>query len=255
MIIAACQHDIVWEDKHATQERVRALLDAHHLPRGSLLVLPEMFATGFSMNVEKIAEGEQRVTERFLSTLARENAWFVLAGVVTRGNDGSGRNEAVLFDPAGVAKARYVKLHPFSAGGESAHYVAGEEIVTVSVGEFTMSPFVCYDLRFPEVFRSAVKRGAQLFIVIANWPQARAEHWSALLKARAIENQAFVVGVNRCGADPNHSYAGRSLILGPRGEVLAETGDQPAVIRAEIGLGDLLGYRAEFPALRDMRVL
>jgi len=116
-----------------------------------------------------------------------------------------------------------------------------------------VAPFVCYDLRFPEVFRIAAARGAQLLAVIANWPSAREAHWLTLLRARAIENQAYVAGVNRCGEDPRLRYTGRSVIIDPRGEVLADAGSDEAVITADIDLADLEEYRRSFPALADMR--
>jgi predicted amidohydrolase len=115
-----------------------------------------------------------------------------------------------------------------------------------------VAPFVCYDLRFPEVFRSAVRKGAQVMAVIANWPAKRVEHWVTLLKARAIENQAYVIGVNRVGTDPKLTYPGRSLIVDPHGNVLADGGDKEAVIRAEIDAGVVDAWRRDFPALRDM---
>jgi predicted amidohydrolase len=253
MIVACCQLDSVWEDKERSHARVTALLDAAPLPRGSLLLLPEMFATGFSMNVARTTEGAERQSERFLSALARERGLHVVAGLVTTGADGRGRNEAVVFEPSGREQARYCKLHPFTYGGEAEHFASGERVVTFEWAGCTVAPFVCYDLRFPEAFRVAVRKGAQLMAVVANWPAAREAHWLALLRARAIENQAFVAGVNRCGADPKLSYSGRSLIVDPRGEILAEGPSGEALVRTEIDLGALEAYRREFPALRDMR--
>ena len=148
---------------------------------------------------------------------------------------------------------RYSKIHPFSYGGETEQYAAGKDVLTYRLGEFLVAPFVCYDLRFPEVFRHAVKKGAQLYTVIANWPEPREAHWLALLKARAIENQAFVLGVNRCGRDPKLAYSGRGQIVDPRGQVLADGGGSEGVFGAEIDLGSLLSYRKDFPALQDMK--
>lgn len=118
---------------------------------------------------------------------------------------------------------------------------------------FTVAPFICYDVRFPEAYRLAVARGAQLLVTIANFPTARVHHWTSLLVARAIENQVYAVGVNRCGADPNVSYPGRSLVVDPEGRVVAEAGDGEAVLAADLSLDALLAYRARFPALRDMK--
>jgi predicted amidohydrolase len=149
--------------------------------------------------------------------------------------------------------ARYQKIHPFTFGGESKHYEPGREIVTFDWGGFTVCPLVCYDLRFPEVFRLAVRRGVNLFAVIANWPASREDHWLTLLRARAIENLAYVVGVNRCGQDNVLSYSGRSLVIDPRGRILADAGNGPGVIHATVDVDMLRRYRAGFGALEDMR--
>lgn len=255
MNVACCQMDIAWENKPANYAKVRALLDAAAVPAGSLLVLPEMFATGFSMNVAAIAEsGEERETECFLAETARARGLYVLGGIVTRDPDGRrGRNEAVLFCPNGRESARYQKMHPFSFGGETAHYASGSHPVVTPVGDWAVAPFVCYDLRFPEVFRSAVRRGgAQVLVVIANWPEAREAHWITLLAARAIENQAYVVGVNRCGRDPRHAYSGRSRIIGPRGEEIVDAGSGEGIVQARLDRDALVSWRQAFPALADI---
>ncbi|MBI3839364.1 MAG: carbon-nitrogen family hydrolase [Planctomycetia bacterium] len=253
MQIVGCQTDIVWENKAANHDRVRGLLLSSPIKPGALVVLPEMFATGFSMHVDTIAEPAGGETQTFLAEVARQFRSYLLGGVVTRAADGRGRNEAVVYGPDGQQVARYCKLHPFSYAGETKYYQAGETNVLFACHDFQVAPFVCYDLRFPEIFRRAVRRGAQLLVVIANWPQARESHWLALLRARAIENQAYVVGVNRAGSDPHARYGGHSLFVGPRGETLAEGGEGPELVTAEIELAPLLEYRRQFPALADMR--
>jgi predicted amidohydrolase len=253
MHVAGVQLDIVWEDKVANHAKVRALVAAAKLPRGSLVVLPEMFATGFSMNVAGIAEDPGGMTEAFLAALAMEQGVQVCGGVVTRAPDGRGLNQSVTVGPDGAVVARYSKIHPFSYAGETNHYAPGTETLVARWGEASVAPFVCYDLRFPEIFRNAVKKGAQLLTVIANWPEPREAHWLALLKARAIENQAFVVGVNRCGKDPKLAYSGRGQIIDPRGNVLADGGNREGVFSAEVDLSALVAYRKDFPALQDMR--
>ncbi len=159
----------------------------------------------------------------------------------------------MVYAPDGALVSRYAKLHPFSFGGETNHYQAGDEIELIDMGEFRVAPFVCYDLRFPEAFRRAVRAGAEVLVVIANWPAAREAHWLALLAARAIENQAYVVGLNRVGSDPHLSYSGKSLILGPRGETLVGGGTGEQLLVAEIEKAPLEEYRCQFPALVDMR--
>ena len=253
MKIVGCQLDITWEDKEANHEHVRELLQQASPASDSLIILPEMFATGFSMNVGKIAEDQDRPTQDFLSKIAAEHHSFVLGGVVIRSKDGRGLNQAVVYSPSGGELARYSKMHPFSYAGETEHYAPGTGIETFACNSFVFAPFICYDLRFPEAFRAATRRGAQVLAVIANWPAAREDHWLSLLKARAIENQAYVIGINRCGCDPNHSYSGRSQAINPRGEILSDAGSSQGWIQADLDLQELLSYRREFPALEDMR--
>lgn len=253
MYVAGVQLDIAWEDREANHAKVCGLVAAANLPKGALVALPEMFATGFSMNVAGIAQSDARETETFLAALAKEHGIFVCGGVVVRPDWGKGLNQSVTFGPDGTLVARYSKIHPFSYGGETEQYSGGGEVLTYRAGPFEVAPFVCYDLRFPEIFRVAVKKGAQLYTVIANWPEPREAHWLALLKARAIENQAFVIGVNRCGRDPKLAYSGRGQILDPRGNVVADGGNREGVFGAEIDLAALQQYRKEFPALNDIK--
>jgi predicted amidohydrolase len=252
MNLVCCQWNIAWEDKPANYARVRALLAVAKPAPGSLVVLPEMFATGFSMNAAMIQEGAASPTESFLAQIAREQGVYVLGGLVSAAR-GRPRNEAAVCSPDGQLLARYAKMYPFTPGGEAQAYAAGDEIVTFRWDRCVVSPFICYDLRFPEVFRAAARRGAQLLVVLANWPVVRLEHWITLLRARAIENQAYVAGVNRCGADPQLVYPGRSLIVDPLGQVVADAGEAEGVISAEVSLAELEAWRAHFPALRDMR--
>ena len=159
----------------------------------------------------------------------------------------------MIFSPEGVELARYRKMHSFTYAGESQHYRQGSALSLFEINGFRIAPFICYDLRFPEIFRQATKRGVDLFAVIANWPAAREQHWLTLLKARAIENQAYVAAVNRCGDDPRLHYSGRSLIIDPHGDVLADAKDQKGTISGLLDLEYLHKYRREFPALADMR--
>jgi len=216
------------------------------------VLLPEMFPSGFTMNVAAAAESKGRDSEVFLGRTAKEFGIYLVAGIVTA-RDGLGRNEAVVFSPDGIEIARYCKMQPFNLGGEGQHYCAGNEIVTFNWNGLTVAPFICYDLRFPELFRAAVLRGAQLFAVIANWPVMRIGHWVTLLQARAIENQAYAIGTNRCGADPKLSYNGRSIIVNPHGDILADAGDGEKVITADVDAQAVVKWRADFPALADMR--
>jgi predicted amidohydrolase len=253
MNIVAVQPDIAWEDKEANYRTVEQMLAGDTIEPDSLIVLPEMFATGFSMQVDQIAEGESSPTEAFLDNLARRYRSTIIGGLVRRASDGRGLNEAVVVGPGGERLTRYAKLHPFSFAGETEHYAPGGFIALFQWGDFTVAPFICYDLRFPEIFREAVQRGADLFAVIACWPNLRERHWMALLRARAIENQAWVVGVNRCGSDPKLTYSGHSQIIDPKGNVIVDADMEQKLIQAMPDHAALVEYRREFPVLEDIR--
>ena len=253
MYVVCCQLNIIWENKPANHDKVHVLIEKAAPRHDSLVILPEMFSTGFSMNVATISDSDSRETQNFLATLAADYGLYVVGGVVSTAPGSRGFNECVAFSPDGVEIARYRKMHPFTLAGESEHYAAGGAVQVFPCHEFKIAPFICYDLRFPEVFRDAVRRGATLYTVIANWPTPRVEHWVTLLKARAIENQAYVVGVNRCGDDPHLSYPGRSMIIDPRGQILAEAGSQEGTISADLDLNALTDYRRGFPFLQDIR--
>ena len=253
MTVVPTQSDIVWEDKPANFTKARRLLQQAAPPKDSLVVLPEMFATGFSMNTEAIAESYGGPTEQFLSSLAKEHGVYVAGGAAMRGRDGRARNKALVFSPGGELTTFYAKMRPFTPGGEAEHYVAGERPAMFRWGEATVSPFVCYDLRFPEIFRQATAAWQpELLVVIASWPEKRILHWVRLLQARAIENQAYVVGVNRVGSDPYYQYPGRSLIVDFNGEILADAGGQEGCISATLDLPILRKYREGLPFLKDM---
>jgi omega-amidase len=255
MDIIGLQWNLAWEAKEANFARVEAMLALARPKPGALVILPEMFATGFSMNVPKIGEGElgEGETAAFASSLARKYSINVLAGIVTRGDQGRGFNEAVVFEPDGREAVRYRKMHPFTFAGEDNFYEAGPRPVIWHGAGLAVAPFICYDLRFPEAFRMATRAGAELFVVIANWPSTRVEHWRVLLRARAIENQAFVVGVNRSGSDPNVDYPWASLVVNPHGEIVAELDGNEGVLRATIDGETVRKNRRDLPFLKDLR--
>ncbi|HEX8913499.1 MAG TPA: carbon-nitrogen family hydrolase [Humisphaera sp.] len=251
--VAAVQFDIAWEDKPANYRTASEAVRKADLPAGSLVILPEMFATGFSMNAAKTEEPPHGPTFDFLASMAKHHDLYVLAGVVQKGPDGRPRNEALAIDPAGRLLARYAKMHPFALGGEKVAYAAGTEVVQFDWHGVRVTPFICYDLRFPELFRRAARRGTDLFAVIASWPNPRTHHWTSLLLARAIENQAYVVGNNRTGADPALTYDGRSQIIDFAGTIVADADVKPGVIRAGIDPDALRAWRNKLPFLQDMR--
>ncbi len=249
MLLAALQYDIAWEDPNANRRALAALLDRAALPSGSLVLLPELGDVGFSINLDAITPSS---APDWAADEARRRGLFIACGYPTRESDGFGRNRCVIARPDGSLSHPYAKVHPFGFGRETEAYRGGDRLTLVSVGPFTACPLICYDLRFPELWRLATLAGADLFLVGASWPAARQHHWRSLLIARAIENQAFVVASNRIGRDPTLLYAGGSMVIAPTGEVLAEADDQATVITAAADHASLLAWRERFPALRDL---
>lgn len=247
-----CQINSLWEDRNAVYPAVTELLEAAQPPPGSLITLPEMFSTGFTFNPRLAEHPLTGPTIEVLSTLASRFKCYVIGGVLAKYPAAARpHNAAIVMGPDGQALARYDKMHLFGFAGEHEHILPGDRTVQIQIDDLMVSPFICYDLRFPEIFRTATIGGAELFVVIANWPAERAAHWTTLLQARAIENQAYVIGVNRCGSDLEHHYNGQSMIIGPKGQILAQADDRPCVMGAELSRDALRAYREEFPAIQD----
>jgi predicted amidohydrolase len=250
--IAAVQHDVVWEDRDATLARLEPQLKAAAGAGARLVVLTEMFPTGFSMEPERIAEPEGGPSTEFLRTQAGElGVW--LAGSVPINPAGGGRpvNRLLLAGPGGELH-HYDKIHPFTYSGEHEHYGAGTQRLTVEVEGVRVTPFVCYDLRFADEFW-AEAAGTDCYVVVAKGPAARRAHWQALLVARAIENQAYVVGVNRIGEGGGLHYSGDSRIVDPGGEILAAGAGGETILLADVDPDVVAETRQRYPFLRDRR--
>ena len=252
MKVALVQFDIAWEDVAENHRRVAERLKKAAAGGARLAILPEMFPTGFSMDASRIAQPRGGETEAFLRRTAAElSLWIVGSIPEAGGGESAPRNTALVVSPEGDV-VRYSKIHPFTYAGEHRHYAAGDRIVTIAIEGVRATPFVCYDLRFPEPFRFAAKE-TDLFVVVANWPEARRAHWQTLLRARAIENLAYVAGVNRIGDGGKLHYAGDSALIDPWGEVLAEGDDSDRVLVADVDPARVAEARAKFPALEDVR--
>lgn len=252
MKVAGVQHDVAWEDREATLARLEPQLRAAAGTGARLVVLTEMFPTGFSTEPERVAEPEGGPTTEFLRTQAAElNVWLT-GSVPTHPADG-GRpvNRLLLAGPGGELR-HYDKIHPFSYSGEHERYAAGAERVTFDVEGVRVTPFVCYDLRFADEFW-AMAQGTDCYVVVANWPSSRRAHWQALLVARAIENQAYVVGVNRVGEGGGLHYSGDSRIVDPLGEILAAGACGETILLADVDPVVVAETRKRYPFLADRR--
>ena len=251
MHVLALQYPPVWHDKPGSHAVIEAMVEAAQPPAGSLVVLPEMSDCGWTMDTDAATRGDSLgwAAECAVRWRASVQIGFARSDDRPPGH----ANATAIVHPDGRIGPIYEKMHPFGFTDEPRFYAAGDEIVLDRVGDFGVAPSICYDLRFPELHRLATAGGAEVLSIIANWPTARIEHWRALLIARAIENQAFVIAVNRVGSDPDHDYGGRSMLISPLGKVLAEGGDEPTTLQAEFDRSTLLKYRASFPALADRR--
>ncbi|MEM9292024.1 MAG: nitrilase-related carbon-nitrogen hydrolase [Acidobacteriota bacterium] len=254
--VAGLQTEIVWEDPQANFRHVEALAQRAVAAGAKLLVLPEMFATGFSMRGRHIARWSQEI-EDFASHLARQSGVWVAAGYAEPGlaadEDALPRNVCALLSPQGEVAAKYSKIHPFSLAGEHEQFAGGTESITLDLGGLRVTPLICYDLRFPEVFRCAAG-GTDLFLVVANWPDPRVDAWSTLLRARAIENQAFVLGVNRVGKDANGlPHSGCSALLDPLGRPRSTAAGAPGLVLGEVTAAEVQQVRQRFGFLDDRR--
>jgi predicted amidohydrolase len=229
---------------------------------GDLVVLPEMFDTGFSFRLEVTADREGRTLE-FLRGLATTRRVTVHGARTVERPDGRGLNRVTAIGPDGAVLCEYDKVHPFSLGcpSEAETFAPGAGVVTYPWRDAdgttltTVCPAICYDLRFPELFRLGMLKGAEVFAIGSNWPSNREIHRRTLSIARAIENQAFVLSVNRCGRDPGLEYPGGTLAVSPRGEVLGQMEGGEGVLSVEIDLDDLRRWRGVFKAWRDVRLI
>lgn len=246
MRVAGIQMDIAWEDPAANFETVRAADTGD----ARLVVLPEMFATGFTMNATKVAPLADSVRE-FLSERAKETGAYVLGGYAEEGSQRP-RNACSIYDRSGAEILHYQKIHPFTLAGEEEHYDGGESLTTVTIEGVRVTPVICYDLRFPELFRIAAER-TDLFVVIANWPAKRSHPWRTLLMARAAENQAYVLGVNRVGIGGGEPHSGDSLLVDPFGNPIDSASGEPAVVTGEVDPAKVADAREHFSFLADRR--
>lgn len=254
MKVYGIQFNSAWENKDENFKTINLMLNSMVIKKDSLLVLPEMFATGFSYNIEITTNNEPRKTESFLSQLARDNHSWVLAGMVyPTEKKNKGINSSVIFNPDGEKIGSCSKLKTISVLGENRVHINGDKIEIYSIQSFRLTPFICYDLRFPEFFRSSFSRGTNLFVVIACWPKIRMKHWINLIQARAIENQSYVIGVNRVGSDHELDYCGHSLIVDPIGNILVEGGSKNEIIEADLDKKIIDAWRHEFPFYKEIK--
>ncbi len=252
MKVAALQMDIAWHDPSANHEKARSMATQAKEAGADLFVLPEMFSTGFSMDTSITPEPLDGTTPNLLRTLARELNMAIVGGFVLERDAAGPQNVALAVDRHGNDLALYAKIHQIALLGEDVNYEPGHLPVPFQLGEIGAACFVCYDLRFPELFRAVVDH-CGLILVIACWPAVRQPHWDVLLPARAVESQCFVIGVNRVGEGGGHTFLGGSAIIDPVGQILAHGGDKETLLLAEIDPAMVAEVRSTMPFLSDRK--
>lgn len=252
MKLGLAQMDIIWENKEENGIKIEKLILEATQKNIECLLFPEMTLTGFSMDTEKIGESYNNLrTIGIVSKLCTHYNIFVGIGYVEKSKTKSLNKYAVISDKGEIV-ADYAKIHPFSAGEESIYYDGGVKIEYCNIKDIQTTPFICYDLRFPEIFQIASKK-SQLITIAANWPVERREHWIALMKARAIENQCYIAGVNRFGQANGLYYNGNSMIINPFGEIISDNLVGEGIVSAEIDKELVTKYRKEFRLKEDRR--
>lgn len=251
MKVAVCQTDIFFEDRRCNYAVGEEMIGRAARKNADIALFPEMSFTGFSMNTALSAEKNSDTSE-YMKRLAQQYDISIGFGWVKK-RDTRAENHYSIVSRRGKIVLDYIKLHSFSPGGEDRHFTPGDSIETCILEGMPFSVFICYDLRFPEIFQAASNMVSSI-IVPANWPEARSEHWKCLLRARAIETQCYIIGINCVGMQGDTLYQGHSAVLNPAGETILELSDSQEMQICEIE-DDANFYRDCFPYKRDRRQL
>ncbi len=251
LTLTIIQTDLRWEDKAANLQRLKEKIDAIE-ERTEIVVLPEMFTTGFSMEPELFAETMEGETVQWMKDIAANNKIIITGSVMIKENDDY-FNRLIWMLPNGQY-GYYDKRHLFAYGEEDKHFTAGNKRLIASVKGWKINLLICYDLRFPVWGRqqsTETETEFDMLIYVANWPERRSHAWKTLLCARAIENQCYVAGVNRIGKDNKNNYSGNSLVIDPMGQVLYHMADEEDVFTITLQKEEVNKVRLQFPFWKD----
>lgn len=250
MITGIAQIDVIWEDVPQNMKKIESFVKEASQNNVELILFPEMALTGFTMNIKKLVLSEDEII-KWIRHMAIDNNISIGVGFAVK-VDEKGKNKYVIVSEAGNILALYTKIHPFSYSGENERYYKGNEICNCKIREFQITPFICYDLRFPEIFQLASKK-SQVIIVAASWPKSREEHWVTLLKARAIENQCYIIGINRIGFGDGLEYSGKSIFVSPDGKILNEMNSREMLIIEDLKVQAIKEVKDRFDIKKDRR--
>lgn len=252
--IACLQMDIAFGDPAKNYKHAAKLIEQANALKPDITVLPELWTTGYDLdNLKTTAEAEAQAAKAFFKDAALKYNSHFIGGSVANKTEAGIENTLVVFDKDGNQAGTYSKLHLFKLMDEHLHLAAGKEKGLFSLDGHKFAGLICYDIRFPEWVRAHALHEVEAMFVVAEWPIQRLEHWRALLIARAIENQCFVIACNRAGSDPNNTFAGHSMVINPWGEVIAEGGEDEEILIAEIDLDEVNEARSRIPIFTDRR--
>lgn len=252
--LSLAQMDVAHGDPEANVVAAAALIEEAARRGSDLVLLPELWDSGFALN--RAAALASRPGEGLfarVADLARRHRLYIAGSMLEAGDVGRCYNCAAVFSPAGELLARYRKAHLIGLMGEDRWLTPGDALVTLDLPWGRAGLAICYDLRFPELFRRLTLDGARLILLPASWPLPRRMHWRALTRARAIENQLFLAACNRVGQDGEYRFFGASALIDPWGERLVEAGETPALLTVAVDLSQVDAVRDRLPALRDRR--
>jgi omega-amidase len=242
------QPDMAWEDIEANLDMLEGMLEKVDTDK-DLLVLPETFSTGFTMQSEKVAEGEDGKAVQWMKRMALEKQCYVTGSLIFRAQDDLIYNRLLWVSPKGI-EAYYDKRHLFRPGGEKENFSQGNERKLFSLDEFRILPQICYDLRFPVFSRS--RGDYDVLLYVANWPDSRQAVWETLTRARAMENQSYLIGTNRVGSDGTGTVSiGGTCLIDPVGNEIHRLDEKPGIISSVLDLEKLRNFREKFPAWKD----
>lgn len=250
MKVAVCQQEIIFENKDANVKKICCFSEKAKKMKADIIFFPEMSFTGFSMNINKTAEKDDS-NINIIKNAAVKNSLYIGFGWVKPFRDKAENHYSVISSEGGFVYD-YVKIHPFSYAGEDKLFIKGNEVKFFDIADIRFSVFVCYDLRFPEIFQVASEK-AEVIVIVANWPEKRIEHWKALLRARAIENQCYIIGINCFGRQDNIFYSGESKCYNPDGKLISDVMNGEAINVFDI-IDDIEMYRKTFPVKKDRNI-
>lgn len=252
--VVLIQMDIVFGEPDKNYQNVKTLFAKADLHQGDLVVLPEMWNTGYDLTrLAEIADVEGQQTQACLIALAKQYHVTIFGGSVAVRVADQYVNRAYIVDSNGTVITYYDKVHLFGLMHEEKYLSAGNQTGHYQQDGFNYAALICYDLRFPEWFKVQASLGSNVFILCAQWPKPRIEQWKKLLVARAIENQAYIIAVNRVGCDPENEYNGHSLVVDPTGEIILELTDNEQIAQVELELDKIQQARQAMSVLSDTR--